>query len=314
MEKKPLVSIIIPCYNVEKYIEDTLLSVINQSYKNIEIIVINDGSTDKTLEILKRFSDNKNIKIIDKKNEGVSKARNIGIQEANGELITFLDGDDIYLKEKIEIQVNKLNDSKYNACYCGTMVTKTNSTDEIVKRNVYKKNNKILNDYIIQKAYITTNDWMIRKSLILENNIKFCEELSYGEDFNFFMKVITLTDVISTGSILTMYRINSNSSSFNKKVRQNNENNYISEFITWIKNGKNIIYSEKEIKNAIYYLNYFLLPQVFIRNLIAFEDEKLILSEFEIRVLKSFKFNFKNIKSSIKYNYLMYKLKKRKSI
>ena len=90
------VSVIIPAYNAEKYLEETLESIVNQTLDEYEIITINDGSTDSTLSILKRYeSQYNNFKIIDKQNEGVSAARNDGLKSATGEYIFFYDADDI---------------------------------------------------------------------------------------------------------------------------------------------------------------------------------------------------------------------------
>lgn len=92
---EPLISIIIPVYNVEKYLPQCLDSVIGQTYKNIEIICVNDGSTDGSLDILKKYERRSNrIKIITQKNEGLSSARNVGIKECTGDYIMFLDSDD----------------------------------------------------------------------------------------------------------------------------------------------------------------------------------------------------------------------------
>ena len=91
----PLISIIIPVYNVEKYFENCIKSVQNQSYRNIEIIIINDGSTDSTKELCEYYSKNdKRIIVINQKNMGVSAARNAGIKYSNGQYISFVDGDD----------------------------------------------------------------------------------------------------------------------------------------------------------------------------------------------------------------------------
>lgn len=96
------VSIIVPVYNVEKYLPECLDSIINQTLKEIEIICINDGSPDNSLEILKSYSQkDSRIKIIDKKNEGVGKARNDGIRAATGEFIAFMDSDDYYPSDNV---------------------------------------------------------------------------------------------------------------------------------------------------------------------------------------------------------------------
>ncbi len=102
----PLVSVIIPCFNSEKFIGETLDSILGQSYENFEILVVNDGSTDGSLNVLNGFRDR--IKIINQKNVGVSSARNHGILRSKGELIAFCDSDDIWHKSKLEVQVNPL--------------------------------------------------------------------------------------------------------------------------------------------------------------------------------------------------------------
>ncbi|HRP59105.1 MAG TPA: glycosyltransferase [Vicingus sp.] len=110
-----LVSIIIPCYNAEKYIAETIQSVINQTYKNWELIVVNDGSTDNSLDIIKEFVVyDSRISFIDKKNAGVSDTRNKGIEKAKGEYIAFLDADDVWNENNLEVKVNSLHN--YNDC------------------------------------------------------------------------------------------------------------------------------------------------------------------------------------------------------
>lgn len=109
---KEKVSIVLPAYNEEQYIIKAVESLSNQTYKNIEIICVNDGSTDKTLEILNKCSKNDNrIKIIDKKNEGVYKARIDGIEQASGKFLAFCDSDDYYELDAIEKLVNTFNNN-----------------------------------------------------------------------------------------------------------------------------------------------------------------------------------------------------------
>lgn len=92
MEEKKI-SIIIPVYGVEKYIKQCLESVINQSYKNLEIIIINDGTEDDSMKIVEKYLSDKRIKVINKENGGLSSARNIGMINSTGEYIYFLDSD-----------------------------------------------------------------------------------------------------------------------------------------------------------------------------------------------------------------------------
>ena len=109
-----LISIIVPVYNVEKYLEQCLESLLNQTYKNIEIIVVNDGSTDQSLDILKKYSfkDNR-IKLYSQKNQGISAARNTALEHINGKYVMFVDSDDWIEINTCEIALHEMkkNDS-----------------------------------------------------------------------------------------------------------------------------------------------------------------------------------------------------------
>lgn len=107
--QNPKVSVIIPVYNAESFIEEALESALAQTYKNIEIIVVNDGSTDKSYEKIKPYL--ASIKYISQENKGVSSARNNGIRQSKGELIAFLDSDDIWLPDKLDLQVDYLRNN-----------------------------------------------------------------------------------------------------------------------------------------------------------------------------------------------------------
>ncbi|MFD2616164.1 glycosyltransferase family 2 protein [Terrilactibacillus laevilacticus] len=113
--KTPLVSVILPIYNVEDYLERCINSILNQKYKNIEILAINDGSTDKSLEILRKFSRlDSRVKITNKKNGGQASARNLGIELAQGEYILMVDSDD-YLEENTILEcIKEIVNTRYD--------------------------------------------------------------------------------------------------------------------------------------------------------------------------------------------------------
>lgn len=117
----PLVSIITPSYNSEKYISETINSVINQTYQNWEMIIIDDSSIDNSLNIIEIFSKtNLKIKLLyNLERQGVAQSRNKGIEAANGEYIAFLDSDDIWLSEKLEKQVQLMQSKNILMSYCG---------------------------------------------------------------------------------------------------------------------------------------------------------------------------------------------------
>ena len=107
MKKLPLISVIIPNYNYAKFLDKAILSVESQTYQNTEIIVVNNGSTDNSLSLLKKYGSR--IKVIDQENRGQAGARNSGLLAANGELISFLDADDFWQDDKLEKQATLVN-------------------------------------------------------------------------------------------------------------------------------------------------------------------------------------------------------------
>lgn len=105
IEREPLVSVIMPCYNAENNIEEAIQSVLKQKYKNIELIIIDDNSSDNTIEILNCITDARVIKIFSNKNQGAGISRNKGIEKAKGRFIAFLDSDDFWLENKLSEQI-----------------------------------------------------------------------------------------------------------------------------------------------------------------------------------------------------------------
>ena len=117
--KNEKVSVIVPVYNVEKYLEKCLNSIVNQTYKNIEIILVNDGSTDNSLEIMKKFKQKDDrIILLEKENGGLSDARNYGLKKASGSYISFVDSDDFINEKMLEILVNNLIQYKADISMC----------------------------------------------------------------------------------------------------------------------------------------------------------------------------------------------------
>lgn len=125
------ISIVVPIYNVQKHLNMCLKSIINQSYKDIEIILVNDGSTDKSIEICEKYlSIDSRIKLIHKKNGGQSEARNLGIKEATGEWITFIDADDYVTNDYVEYLFTLIKDYSADISIGSfTYVTKTKKSD-----------------------------------------------------------------------------------------------------------------------------------------------------------------------------------------
>lgn len=205
-----LVSIIVPVYNVSNYIEECVLSLLGQDYKNIEVILVNDGSTDNSFEIINRFiSIDSRIKVINKANGGVSSARNAGLREAHGEFICFVDGDDYvsndyvsYLKQLIE-QDN-----------CDISLTKSQFTNynnvQIKKDSKYVvSGTQAAIDLLCRKITIGVYCKMFKKAFLDANKILFYEEIFIGEGFNFNMLAFQNATKVSVGyRKIYFYRIN----------------------------------------------------------------------------------------------------------
>jgi glycosyltransferase involved in cell wall biosynthesis len=113
--EKPLISIVLPVYNCASYVSRTIRSALNQTFSDFELIIINDGSTDRTTEVLNSFTDPR-IKIYNQANTGVALARNYGVSLAQGQYIAFLDSDDIWLPEKLQWEVDILEEKKFPVC------------------------------------------------------------------------------------------------------------------------------------------------------------------------------------------------------
>ena len=181
-----LISVIVPIYNSEKYLDNTIKSIINQTYKNLEIILVDDGSTDKSYEICKKYQKKDNrIKLFHQKNKGVSFARNIGIENSNGEFLTFMDSDDLIDKKMYEKLFNAF-DNNLDYVFC----------DYKIKKNMLNNSNKILDMTIYDKIYKSfpydggANWCLYRTKIIKKYNIKFSENLFFAEDLDFLISYL----------------------------------------------------------------------------------------------------------------------------
>ena len=181
----PKVSIIVPIYNVEQYLPRCIESLVNQTLQDIEIILVNDGSTDNSGKIAKEYCEKYKEKIIylEKKNGGLSDARNYGMPYATGEYIAFLDSDDYIEKNAYEEMYNKAQEENADYVECDFIWEYPNKIRED-KRIEYKDKHEML-------SFVRVVAWnkLIKRSLLEENNIKFPKGLRY-EDVEFTYTLI----------------------------------------------------------------------------------------------------------------------------
>ena len=212
-----MISIIIANYNNERYIEDTLISLKEQSYKNFEIIVVDDCSTDKSPSIIKNFISlypHIDIKYIqNKKNIGAANTRNVGIEFASFEWISILDGDDIFHKDKLKKQVLEIQKNK-NIVLIGTNLITINSQGK--KLNHYKYpslSSQLKNNLFNFRKFPAHSSLMFKKDLFYEVGQYDCF-FEPSEDFNLFCKLSSYGEIACIQDYLTFYRVHSKSISF----------------------------------------------------------------------------------------------------
>jgi glycosyltransferase involved in cell wall biosynthesis len=215
-----LVSVVIPVYKVERYIAATIPSVLEQTYTNFELLIVNDGSPDRSVEICQQFTDNR-IKIIHQENSGVCAARNTGIRNAKGEYVAFLDGDDLWLPEKLEKHVEHLE----NSPLVGMSFSRSAFIDEMGKPlGIYQmpKLKDITPALIICRNPIGNGSTpVIRKEALaaikFQENCYFDEQLRHFEDVECWLRIALQTDWLIEGipQPLTLYRVNSQGASTN---------------------------------------------------------------------------------------------------
>lgn len=217
----PLISVIIPVYNVEKYLMDCLDSIIAQDYTPLEVILVNDGSTDSSGEICRTYrARHSNIKYIEQANGGVSKARNRGIEEASGAYLAFIDSDDsvgreyfqkLYCcieKENADLCLGSISDS--NGCKMhmnSTVVDFTSNQTE----DFYELNTRFLLYGPVAKLYKT--------SIIEQNKIRFPEDMSYGEDLVFNCRYLSVCNRIVYENSVSYFYCRDNQQSLSQKFR-----------------------------------------------------------------------------------------------
>lgn len=215
------VSVIVPVYNVEKYLERCLKSLVNQTFKDYEVIVINDGSPDNSQKIIDEYVEKYPdlIRSIIKENGGQGSARNLGIEMANGKYVMFVDSDDYVETNMIELLYNQIKTKKYDIVICNNYIEYENGLKIADLDESIYFNEK--NTYLFSKPAVWNKIFL--KDIIVKNDIKFREKLWY-EDFDFTVNIYGLTKNIGfIKEPLYNYIIREGSTMNNSDVKRNLE-------------------------------------------------------------------------------------------
>lgn len=194
-----LVSVIMPCYNAAGFISVAIQSVLDQTYTNFELIIVNDGSTDKSEEEIKKFDD-KRIRYFRQENKGQCAASNFGIAQARGEYIKFFDADDVLGSEHLEAQMKRLNGSKTSVASCawGRFYDGNPNSAKFIPETVWKDMKPLdwLKAALLQKYdMMGAGVWMIPASL-LKLSGGWDERLSLNNDFEFSIRLLLHSDEV----------------------------------------------------------------------------------------------------------------------
>ena len=301
MENKK-VSIIVPVYNVELYIEDCLNSLLNQTYSNYEIILINDGSTDNSIEICSKYNDQK-IKIYNQNNKGVSIARNVGISLATGQYIMFVDADDMVSEKYIENLIKSIEETNTDMVVCGytkekaELVNKKNSQEikgEIINANTMLEN---MMENNLQEGYLWNK--IFKKSIINDNSLEFKEGVNVWEDLYFVIEYLSKSDKIFAINEKLYYYRTREGSAVNRKETSTDLVGKV-KILELIMKNYNLIINNK---------NYYGIKRMYVTVLLKYllqikkDNKELIKEKLSIvkKIKKDIRIGFKN---EIKYFYL----------
>ena len=195
----PKISIIVPIYNAEKVLKRCVDSILNQSYKNFELILINDGSKDKSIDIINEYKEkDERIKVIDNKNKGVSETRNIGIKTSKGEYIQFIDADDFIDPYMIEETLKEIEKKKADSVITGLYLdieseNEIKSSKQTFEYKIEEGNSNIAVAVMdrLNGTYINSPvNKIYKKSIIIDNNIYMDKTIDLGEDLLFNLEYL----------------------------------------------------------------------------------------------------------------------------
>lgn len=290
-------SVVIPVYNQEKYIKMTIESVLNQSYQNFEIVVVDDGSSDETANIIKSLSETDNrIKIIRKENGGVASARNYGVLKADANWICFLDSDDLWYPEKLRKCYETIIEDTNNLnviCHDEKLMLEDG---EIVDERRYGSDQYDLYEHLLFVGNCLSPSAVVVKKQFFDETGLFNESKYFNtvEDYDMWIRMAEKTNVYFLHSFLGAYRMHPGGISANYRV------NYLNTIIVMIHN----LLRYKKIKNVNSYRFYFESRKVLVKTMykLAKMSRKRDLYTTCVLLFEIFLFFLRPISHVLRYN------------
>lgn len=211
---KPLVSVIMPLFNSEKFVVESIESVLEQKYRELELIIVDDCSTDKSVEIVTRYLNDQRLTLIKlPENQGQGSSRNVGLKHAKGDYIAFIDSDDVWKENKLEFQLIFMQ--RTNCDFSYTNLAFINEFGETIKSRLSLVTNKVNYNDLLKNNYIATSTVIISKNLI--SKYKF-PDYRKKQDYILWLEILKEEKIEAKhlDEILTLYRKHKNQTTNNK--------------------------------------------------------------------------------------------------
>lgn len=199
----PLVSVVVPCYNHEKYVKETIESIVNQTYKNIELIVIDDGSKDNSVSLIQELADKYGFTFIHRPNKGLSATLNEGIKLSKGKYFCACASDDMYMLDKIEKQVEFMESNpEYGMCY--GKIIEFDETGYKKEREIKNAKSGWIFDWLLIGCFIPAPATLLKKSIF--EDIDYFDESLWIEDWDMWLRISSKFQIGFINEFLAYYR------------------------------------------------------------------------------------------------------------
>lgn len=327
-----LVTIFIPAYNAEKYIKECLDSIVNQTYKNLDILIIDDGSTDNTSKIIETYNDERIRLIKNKENKGLPYTRNLGLKESKGEYIAIMDADDISYIDRIEKQVNVLNKNNKIDVVISQAEMFGGKVSRIWKPPVSNEEIKVSLLFINRICNPTA---MLKRDSLKKFNIKYNDQCFVAQDYELWCQISKVGYIHTIEEPLLKYRFGHEN--ITKRSKLSSERYYKRKYIIDcihndlldfykfnLKDEEKHVFNDffndnpinsidyKDVKNLKEILN----KIIYTNKKYLFFDEKILIHMMDVSIIKQIHLHKLNLKEKIiLYNSLVnYKLKNNKEL
>ncbi|MGO9377178.1 MAG: glycosyltransferase family 2 protein [Dissulfurispiraceae bacterium] len=249
--ERPRVSVIVTCYNYAKYLEGCLTSILNQTYQDFELLIVNDGSTDNTDEIVTRFLDNDKIRYINQSNTGQAIATNNGITAAAGELIAFLDADDLWEPTKLQKQVNLFSRDSIGVVYSRLKFINEDGVPRYaeIANKYFIPRSGFITGFLLFENFIPYSSTVVRKQCFDKYGM-FNPEYKNGLDWDLWLRISKEFEFAFVDEPLLLYRMGHPGQLTSNMERSVHCSDLI--FTRFIENNPGLI-SDKLLREALAY-------------------------------------------------------------